>query len=258
LFSVNQNDESIGRKVLFLYPHSVIQDELVQLLTWSEYEVYLVRDHARVLGFLAQHPESVLFVNIDEVLSEPEWEQYVRKLRSSERTSAVQIGILSYNDDRALAEKYLMDIGVQCGFIRLKIGLRESSQIILKTLAAVEARGKRKYVRAKCDEKSATFNIRYMDRYVGGHIQDISSSGMAAVFDEPISLEPKSPLEDIQLKLRGKLLKVSGVVFGSRKHGGRDLYVVLFKTPPQHIKLALHNFIFQTLQANLERELKFY
>lgn len=255
---MSQADESIGRKVLFLYPHSVIQDELVQLLMWSEYEVYLVRDHARLLGFLAEHPESVLFINIDEVLEEPEWEQYIRNLRASERTSRVQIGILSYNDDRALAEKYLMDIGVQCGFVRLKIGLRESSQIILKTLAAVEARGKRKYVRAQCDEKSATFNIRYEDRYVSGRIQDISSAGMAVIFDEPLELEPKTPLEDMQLKLKGKLLKMSGVSFGSRKHGGQDLYVVLFKKPPQHIKLALHNFIFQTLQASLERELKFY
>lgn len=255
---MSQTDSSVGRKVLFLYPHSVIQDELVQLLLWSEYEVYLVRDHARILGFLGQHPESVLFINIDEVLEEPEWEQYIRKLRESQDTSGVQIGVLSYNDDRALAQKYLMDIGVQCGFVRLKIGARESTQIILKMLAAVEARGKRKYVRAKCDDRTATFNVRHGDKYLAGRIHDISSAGMAVVFDEPIELQPKTPLPDIQLKLKGKLLKMSGVVFGSRKHGGQVVYVVLFKKPQQQEKLALHNFIFQTLQGALERELKFY
>ena len=34
-------------------------------------------------------------------------------------TKSVRIGILTYNEDRILAEKYLLTIGVPCGFVVL-------------------------------------------------------------------------------------------------------------------------------------------
>ena len=85
---------------------------------------------------------------------------------ASPDTGSVQIGILSYNEDRELAEKYLMDIGVQCGFIKLKLGLQESIAIILKTLEATEARGNRKYVRAKLQNLIYRCLQDSMDTYI--------------------------------------------------------------------------------------------
>lgn len=66
----DQEHVSIGRKVVFLYPHSVVCADLVQAVAEQQYELYLVRDHVRLKAVLAQ-PEwrgALLFVNIDEAL----------------------------------------------------------------------------------------------------------------------------------------------------------------------------------------------
>ena len=61
-----------------------------------------------------------------------EWEEYIKGIIGSEGTKDVRIGIVSYNENKELAEKYLMELMVPCGFIRLKLGIEESTQIILK------------------------------------------------------------------------------------------------------------------------------
>ena len=55
---------------------------------------------------------------------------------------------MTYNPDPELARKYLMDVGIPCGFIQLKLGTAEGKSIILKTLAAD---GPRRIVYVSCD-----------------------------------------------------------------------------------------------------------
>ena len=54
----------------------------------------------------------------------------------------IRVGILSCNPEPKLVEQYLMTIGVQCGFVRLRLG----------ALSANEARGRIRYVRARAAE----------------------------------------------------------------------------------------------------------
>ena len=106
-----------GRKVFLLYPHSVIQDDLIYTLVQSEYEVYRLKDHNRALRILEKFPDSILFINIDERLDESEWEEYIRGIARNPALDSIRIGILSYNNNEELKKKYLMDIGITCGFI---------------------------------------------------------------------------------------------------------------------------------------------
>jgi len=248
----------IGKKVFFLYPHSVIQDELVSQIIQNEFEIYLVHDHKRLKRLLEKYNDSILFINIDERLGEDEWKAYVRDLLQSEKTKNVQVGILTYNENRELAQSYLMDIGIPAGYVQLKLGIKESSRIILKTLVVNEAKGKRKFVRAKCPENSNNeFNISLFGKNQTGEIIDISSAGMACSFHGGVDIPTRTDLDTIQLKLKSRIVMVSGIVAGRRTAGDdTTVYVILFTSYiSEDARNRIGDFIYRTLQNEIEREL---
>lgn len=253
----DQNGNDFGKKVFFLYPHSVIQEELINHIIQYEFEVYLINDHRKLMPLLEKYGNSILFINIDERLKEKEWEDYIRTIMHNEKTKGVQIGILTYNEDKDLARKYLMDLMIPGGYIQLKLGLKESTKIILKTLMANEAKGKRRFVRAACPKNIVTeFNVQVAGTMYEGHIKDISSAGMACYFNKAVDLAPKTELAKIQLKLRSRIVMVSGIVAGKREDEGQKLYVVLFnKYISTDAKQRISTFIYRTLQAEIQREL---
>ena len=246
-----------ARKVFFLYPHSVIQQELVRELVSNEYEVYLVSEHLKLRKLIRGYDRPIIFINIDEHLSAEEWEDYIGDMINSEDNSA-QVGILTYNEDQALAQHYLMDLMVPCGFIKLKLGLEQSKSIILKTLEANEAKGRRKYLRIDCwDLQNTEFNVMINGGMFSGRIKDISSVGMAFVFNESLPLQKHSVVSDIQLKLRGKIARVSGPVMGARVVPEGTVNVLLFdKKTDFNTRERIHSFIYETLQDEIAEKFK--
>ncbi len=245
--------KEFGKKVIFLYPQSVIQEKLVTEIIKNEYEVYLLHDHEKNIRLIQKYNNSILFINIDDGLSEHEWERYIRGIINNKNTKDIRIGILSYDEDRDLAQKYLMDIGVSCGFIRLKLGVKESTEIILKTLEANEAKGQRKYIRVSCEEyKNASFNAKIEGEVYSGYISDLSSVGMAITFDKPVNLNVKTLLSDIQLRLRGIICMVTGVVLAIRK-GDTNTYVIMFvKNMNAETKNKMYHYIYTILQESIK------
>jgi hypothetical protein len=207
---------------------------------------------------LQRYNQSILYINIDEKLEEEEWEKYIRRLQENEKTKDVKIGILTYSRDESLAKKYLMDLMIGAGFVQLKLGMKESARIILKTLMVNEAKGQRKFVRARCPVNNPVeFNIQSGDKVQEGIIHDISKAGMACRFYEQVDLPLKTNLDRIQLKLRGRLVMVSGIVAGRRdSQDGQLLYVILFTSfISQDARSRLADFIYNTLQTEMRREL---
>ncbi|HDQ14323.1 MAG TPA: PilZ domain-containing protein [Sediminispirochaeta sp.] len=251
------NIQDVGRKIFFLYPHSVIQEELVEHIIRNEYEVYLVNDHQRLIPILQKYPDSILFINIDERMKEPDWERYIKSLMNSEKTKGVQIGILTYNEDKELARKYLMDLMVPGGYIQLKLGLKESTKIILKTLQVHEAKGKRRFVRARCSANIPTeFNVELFGKMHDGYVHDISTAGMACRFRQDIDLPVKTELNRMQLKLRSRIVMVSGIIAGRRNTEEGTIYVVIFTDYiSSQAKDRISNFVYYTLQAELKKEM---
>lgn len=247
-----------GRKVIFLYPHSVLSEELLVEILANEYEIYCLRSHEAARAIARAWPGSIFFINIDEAMKEPQWEEWIRDLTSQPQTAATRLGIMTYNPNPDLAKKYLMDLGIPCGFIQLKLGLSEGKRIILKTLEANEARGRRRFVRARCtDPSKSTFNVTLNGTLVNGTIVDISIAGMAFIFDHPvIGLKPNDPMADVQLRLKGTLCRISGKYVGEVKgEEGREL--MMFDAPlPEETTVKIHRFIYQALQEELEEFLK--
>jgi hypothetical protein len=241
-----------GRKVFFLYPHSVLNEELLIEILSREYEVYSLHNHDAAVKVAAANPGSIVFVNIDDTLNELQWEAWIRRLVTNPQTSSTKVGILTYNPDAELARKYLMDMMLPCGFIQLKQGLAEGKRIILKTLDANEARGRRRFVRALCtDHKKASLNVTVKGKLVTGAILDISVAGLTFRLDEAVALRPETLLEDIQLRLKGNLCRVTGILAGVG--GGPGQYLLMFANPvAQEIMEKVHRFIYATLQEQMD------
>jgi hypothetical protein len=245
-----------GRKVFFLYPHSVIKEEMIEDIIAEEYEAYILKDHKRAARLMKAFPGSILFVNIDEAMKEPAWEQYILNITGSEEYTDPRIGIFTYNEDQELARKYLIDHSLPCGFIRLKLGYGETKKILLDVLKANEAKGRRKFVRTLCgDDPQATINVPGSGSIIQGKLLDISSAGAACAFDNESMFPKNSLLKDIQLQLRGARVMLSGIVMGTR-HDDARVHVLLFD--PKSMTGEKRSRIFRYIRINLQKFIETY
>ena len=244
---------AIGKKIFLLRPHSVIREDMLDLLIMAGYETYTVIDEKRAKKLLIKFPGSIMFINIDEGLKEEEWEAYIRGILEDPAIKDCRLGIMSYNQDRELMQKYLMELAIPCGYIHLKIGFQESIKIILSALEANEARGRRKHIRAECeDDVNATVNFKGSSGLCHGKILDISSAGIAARFEKASDLTLSTMLKDVQLKLRGSLIMADMVYMGLRRDD-KHVYVMLFDAKmSSDNKLIIHRYIKQSLQKYID------
>jgi L-rhamnose mutarotase len=245
--------DSLGKKIFLLYPHSVIHEEMLDILIMAGYETYTLQDEKRARKLLEKFPGSIMFINIDEGLKEKEWEAYIRDIMENLKTKDSRLGIMSYNQDRDLMQKYLMDLAIPCGYIQLKLGLQESTRIILNALEANEARGRRKYIRADCQgDINATMNYMGENGTYHGKVLDISSSGIAARLEKFEVLPANSLLRKVQLKLRGGIIMTDMILMGKRLDNPL-IYILLFDPKmPKDNKLIIHRYIKLCLQKYID------
>ena len=250
---MDQQPNAEGKKIFLLYPKSVIKDEMLDVLIMAGYETYTLLDKDKARKLLAKFPGSIMFINIDEGLKEEEWEAFIRDIQKDPATKDSRLGIMSYNQDRELMQKYLMEISIPCGYIQLKLGLQESTKIILGALEANEARGRRKYIRADCeDDINAAVNFKIASGLSLGKILDISSAGIAARFDKAFELSLSTLIKDVQLKLRGGLVMTDMTYMGQRRDD-KHVYIMLFDAKlSTENKLIIHRYIKQCLQKYID------
>ena len=253
---INYDYNSDGKKIFLLYPHSVIRDNLLDTLIMAGFETYTLVDEKKARNLLTKFPDSILFINIDAGLKENEWERYIHSIREDPKTIGSRIGIMSYNQDEELMRKYLIDLSIPCGYIQLKLGLMESTKIILSALEANEARGRRKFIRADCrDDIHASLNFKEESGLYRGKLMDISSSGVTAKFDGLIDFPPKSMLRDVQLRVRGGLL-LSDMIMAGTRHDDRNVCIMLFGSKlSSEEKAIIHRYVKICLQKYID-ELK--
>lgn len=246
-----------GKRVFFVYPHSVFQENLIQNLVNQEYEIYLIKDHSFINPIIEAYPDAILFLNIDKGLTRDEWEKFIRSLLDGAEQPSFRIGIISYEFEKPLAELYLMELSLPGGYIQLKQSLDKATNIISKTLEANEVRGRRKYVRCQMEpERAPDFNVMMDGTLVKGKVLDISSAGMAVSVAGGVELQKNLLLRDIQINLTGRRLRVSGVVIGFREgSGGPRVFVLLFdKSVDSETRGTIRNFVHNRLQEQMDRK----
>ena len=242
-----------GKKIFFLYPPSVVRDEMLDVLIMAGYEAYTLVDEKKAVMLLTKFPYSIMFINIDAGLTEKEWEAYIKAIHESPQTNGARLGILSYNQNTALMKKYLMEMDVPCGYIQLKLGLHESTKIILSALEANEARGRRNNIRASCeDDKSAAVNYKGDTGLFHGKILEISAAGIIAKFNNLPEYPAKTLLRSVQLKLRSGIVMADMVLAGQRPDDKKVQILVFDQKLSKESKLVIHQYIKQCLQKYID------
>jgi hypothetical protein len=252
------NEDIIGRKLFFLYPSALIQNQIAAELIQQEFEVYIVKDHMKLRGILKKFPNSIVFANIYEGIPEKEWETWITGVMRDPELADVSVGIICSGDDETLKRKYLLDVKIRCGYTVLKSDLTVALKSLMEILTAADAKGRRKYVRADtAADANATVNFPLNGTFINGRINDISVVGFSCTFDEDPKLTKNALFQDIQIKLQTNLLKAEGIVFGSRPEGGTKIYVVLFtqRIDPS-VRTRIRKYIQQHLQNKMDLVLR--
>ncbi|MDR2096791.1 MAG: PilZ domain-containing protein [Treponema sp.] len=255
----NNASDSPGKRILFLHPSAVIQNVLAEELVQQEYEVYIVRDHIKLRKILKKYPDSVVFANINDGMPQEEWETWIRAVMTdADLTGRISIGILTANNDEALRRKYTVSIKCQCGFTVLKSDLAGSIKQMCEHLEAIDARGRRKYLRITLGyDSTATVNLPLNGTFINGVIRDISVVGLSCSFDDDPQLSKNRLFQDIQIKLQTQLLKTEGIIFGWRMSEEKKIYVLLFtqRIDPE-IRTRIRKYIQHELQIKLDKEME--
>jgi hypothetical protein len=254
----SDNTGSLGRKIFFLYPSAFVQNQVISELAQDEFEVYILKDEAKLRQAIAMYPNSIVFASINETMKEDAWDKLIRTIMGSPENDSVKIGIIASVHNAELKNKYLEQYKVQCGFTVIKSDFAEAVKELINILNGVDAKGRRKFIRIIMDrDAKTTINLPMNGTFVNGIIKDISVVGFSCVFDEDPKLTKNGLFDNIQIRLQSQLIKAEGIVFGSRMDEEEKCFVILFskRTDPS-AKTKIRRYIQTTLQHNLEKELK--
>jgi hypothetical protein len=244
-----------GRKIFFLYPTAPVQNQIITELAQQEYEAYIAKDHNRLMRVLKNCSDSIIYVNIDDKMQEAEWEKWITSILSS--FPDIKVGIFTSNTSDEYKHKYTEKIKITCGYMPLKLDMSKALENVLAILAAMNVKGRRKYLRAFSEnETTTTMNMPLDGDFVNSNIRDISVVGFSCFFEHDPGLKKNALHKDIQIRLQTNLLKVEAVVFGSREESGKIIYVFLFtqRIDPD-IKVKIRKYIQQNLQSKMDKEI---
>jgi hypothetical protein len=252
----DDNTVIMGKKVFFLHPSAFVRNSIIDDLIQQEFEIYLVKDEAKLQNALRKYPDSIVFVCIDEVLSPPQWEKWIRETEDNKVTKDVSIGIISNTLNEDVQKHFREVCRIPCGFITIKSD--KDAKTLVNALNAAVAKGRRKYVRTNTrGDNKTTINLPMKDDYVTGEIRDISVVGLSCAFSQDTSLKKNALFKDMQVKLHSTLIKAEGIVYGSRKEEIETIYVFLFteKTDPS-VRAKIRTFIQKDLQSKMDEVLQ--
>jgi len=249
--------ESAGKKIFFLYPTVAVENKVIAELVQQEYEVYTAKNKDTLKRVLKEYPDSIVFVDINEQMTEAEWEAWITAMKTSPDTKNISISIITNNDDEKIKRKYLITIKVT-GYTVLKFDLDKAVVHIIEILQSLDAKGRRKYIRATTTKDSnATLNLPFNGMFVKGYVRDISVVGISCTLEGNPEIPKNTLFKDIQVKLLSSLLKVEGIVYGSRMEGSEKIYVLLFtqRIDPD-VRIKVRKYIQQNLQSKMDSKLK--
>ena len=256
---MTENDAMIhlGKKVFFLHPSAIIQNQVITALAQEEFEVYVVKDEVKLREKLKKYSDSIVFACINEGLRENEWEEWIRSVTVNEETSGVSIGIIASGLVESTRRKYILQQKISCGYTVIKSDISEVVKQLVTVLNNRNAKGRRKYIRALTEnEPNTTVNFPMNGTFVNGKLKDISVVGFSCSFEEDPGLVKNSLFGNIQVRLQSQLLKAEGIVFGSRMDGSEKTYVILFtqRIDPE-VRTKIRKYVQSNLQSVMEREL---
>lgn len=242
-----------SRKVYFFFNHPAVDNRVVKKMVYHEFEAYSMPSNVdSCLPLINGEGGSIVFAMQDNCPRHVNWERCYSVLNAMEGDSPHLISTWYMESGILKVRRELTNFEPPVGNIDLSGGLDAVLSHVIDYLTSVNARGRRKYIRTRCDgEYGATFSVKFGKNIIGGMIHDISSYGMACSFNADLPLVPRSYLADMQLRLNGVGSAISGEVFGKREMDGRQVYVIIFdysKHPATRQRIT--DYIYYILQRD--------
>ncbi|MCL2609280.1 MAG: PilZ domain-containing protein [Treponema sp.] len=254
----NKGDsEFAGKKVFFLFPSATVQNGVIPELVQNEYEVYLAYNKDTIRRVLRKYPDSIVLVDTGEKMPEREWEQWVRTVMKAPDTASIAIGVVTTHGEAALKGKYLGELKVAAGFTILGQDMAANIRTVFEALHGLDAKGRRKYVRAADLDGNATINIPINGEFVKGRVRDISAVGISFDLEDSPAIEKNSVLKDVQIVLQSGRVNVEGILFGSREGKTETIYVMLFAQKTDfEARAKIRKHVQHALQSRMDLELR--
>jgi hypothetical protein len=255
-----ENDKTTaqGKKIFFIHPSVVVQNQVISELAQEEFEVYIIKNENQINQILQKYPDSIIFASINEAIKESAWIGLIQRIQKMQETASVDVGIIASSSDESTRRKYIELLAVRCGYTVVKSDASATTKQLSTILNNVSAKGRRKYIRMVLEkEAKATVNIPMNGTYINGTLKDISVVGFSCVFSDDPGLKKNSLFGDMQLRLQSQLIKAEGIVFGSRKDASEEVYVILFSQRiDPNVRTKIRKYIQSNLQHRMDEELK--
>jgi len=243
-----------GVKTFFIVPElSLFPEEYLKSYFLKGFETYIIDDdpycllEAKIHVIFSLFSEVILFFNIDRQIHGIEWSSFIARLQQTYQERAM-IGIMyrkknNLEETKPLERLYLYDIGINGGCIPIEYQKSKNLYLFLNVLIANQANGQRKYLRSICDE-SYKMNFIFQKNQYQCTIRDLSISHFSCVFRGEV---PEIPLHekitDIQMNLKGVLIKVDGVFSLMRNIGEDAIHVFVFRNSDGKDGLTTENML---------------
>jgi len=226
-FMLNNNN----LKTFFLFPQKLIFEDIAEVLITEQNEAFVLNNHVEFKEALSIFNEkTIAFINIDSVLSEAEWIEYVRFLKEDTHFSRIKIGILSFNPDPRLMNIYQKELKIDCGYHILSRKNRKYEEDIKKLVSSERLKTGNKILRLDFEKiDPVQFSIKENSNLIEGSIDAMSSAAMSITLDNDRILHSGMELNNIFLSFRDSNCKITGVVAGNSQLN-KNQFIIKFSS----------------------------
>lgn len=235
----------LGIKTFFIVPDlSLFPEEFLKSFFLKGYETYFIHDdpycslEQKIHTLFSVFPQVILFFNIDRPVQGIDWPVFIGKLQEQYGERAM-IGVMyqkrnNPEEVRKMEWLYLYSIGIICGCIPMEYQKSKNLYRFINVLCANQANGQRRFLRAMCGD-SFKANLSFRGKHFRCALRDISISHFSCTF---VGEVPEIPLHEkireIQMNLRGILIKVDAVLCLKRVLAQDMIHVFVFRTNDDH------------------------
>ncbi len=254
-----ENIEIFGRRIFFLNPAFVIRKEIFTSLQDNEYEAYIIDTYHEAKNIMRHNPNSILFINVDAQIPMNAWYNFVRSFEKEDVLRSINIYIMSERIKQS--DKLLFEAAPEVAgeIIAMDDTLENLTERFSKILTDLNAKGKRKYVRANLiqDTDSALF-WNYGTKMHQLKLLDISSVGMSVRVPNQIGniVAANTVLKDITIRLGTSQFVVEAVVFAVKNDADKIIWILLLlPNTANKIKNSIKNYIYEKNQDSILRSI---
>jgi hypothetical protein len=250
------DDNKFARKIFFLFIPRESGEKIVKKIVSREFEAYAFFDDAEpYLPVLEKMAGAIIFAYVPRGENNILWDECYERLASC--AEDVDLTITTWIGDTGYITFDAERSNVTPQVRRIDIAEHSAGIIdhIVAFLASRHAMGNRRHLRVYCGENSSSsFSIKRLETSYSGKVLDISSFGMACVFNSDIELKIHLFIDDIQLRLSGQSYNIAGSILAKRVIDNKTVYVIVFDfMENDEARSAVIDFVYRMLQRNFRK-----